>query len=326
MLKLALILMGLVAGCAPSYVGRSLGRLNTLEHDVKGEVFAVDSRTLHIRGFSYDGRGPDAFFYGGKSGTPSEDGFIIPDENGSEKPLGAYRSKDVTLTLPKGVSVKDLRWVSIWCRRFSVDFGNLLIPRGVQYPRPQKIGAFKTLDHDVKSGPIVVVDAQTFLIPNFSYDGTAPGSYEDSDERESKSPVHTSSSHRNRKSKHRSSSRKPITNPFLRAASKRARTSHSSESVEINQARRHQRPSLPNKHASMSSFSRKSAVISRQSASQRPSFPNKHTSKSSFSRKSAVISRQSASRAGHGTNSKKKSNSRQTKNKAAMSLAQKHFG
>jgi len=177
MLALTLTLMGLVAGAAPAYVGKSLGRLAPLDHDVSGEVFAVDSRTLHIRGFSYDGTAPDAFFYGGRSGKPSDDGFIIPDEKGSKKPLGRYRNQDVTITLPKGVSVKDLRWLSIWCRAFTINFGHLMIPRGVQYPRPQKIGALKTLDHNVKSGPIVVVDAQTFLIPSFSYDGTAPDAY-----------------------------------------------------------------------------------------------------------------------------------------------------
>ena len=50
-----------------------------------------------------------------------------------------------------------------------------MIPNDLDYPRPQKIDAFSTNDHDVSSDRIVVVDAQTFLIPNFNYDGAAPG-------------------------------------------------------------------------------------------------------------------------------------------------------
>ena len=58
-----------------------------------------------------------------------------------------------------------------------MNFGHLLLPAGLKYPRPQKITALSTLDHGVRSDRVVVVDAQTFLIPNFSYDGTAPGIY-----------------------------------------------------------------------------------------------------------------------------------------------------
>lgn len=56
-----------------------------------------------------------------------------------------------------------------------IDFGHLMLPRNFEYPRPQKIDALPTFEHGVSSDKIVVVDAQTFLIPNFYYDGTAPG-------------------------------------------------------------------------------------------------------------------------------------------------------
>ncbi|XP_068237883.1 protein Skeletor, isoforms B/C isoform X1 [Palaemon carinicauda] len=157
-----------------AYLGTRIGPLSELQHQVKGEVYAVDSRTLHIRGFSYDGTAPDAFFYAGSSGRPSDAGFIIPDENGGVKPLGRYRNKDVTLTLPDGKTFKDIRWISIWCRAFAIDFGSIAVPTNLDYPRPQKIDALPTLEHGVSSDRIVVVDAQTFLIPNFSYDGAAP--------------------------------------------------------------------------------------------------------------------------------------------------------
>jgi hypothetical protein len=57
---------------------------------------------------------------------------------------------------------------------FQVNFGDVKIPKNLDYPRPQKIDQLNGV-HLVSSDPIVVVDAQTLLIPNFSYDGEAPG-------------------------------------------------------------------------------------------------------------------------------------------------------
>lgn len=41
-------------------------------------VYAVDETTLFIKNFVYDGTGPDAFFWVGKTPRPSPDGYIIP--------------------------------------------------------------------------------------------------------------------------------------------------------------------------------------------------------------------------------------------------------
>lgn len=40
------------------YMGKLLGKLSELHHGVSGEVYAVDSRTLFIKDFTYDGQGP----------------------------------------------------------------------------------------------------------------------------------------------------------------------------------------------------------------------------------------------------------------------------
>lgn len=48
------------------------------------------------------------------------------------------------------------------------------IPYNLDYPKPQKIDSLSGI-HGVSSENIVVVDAQTLLIPGFSYDGEAPG-------------------------------------------------------------------------------------------------------------------------------------------------------
>lgn len=39
--------------------------------------------------------------------------------------LGRYDNKDVLLKLPLGVKVRDLRWLSVWCRRFAVNIVDL---------------------------------------------------------------------------------------------------------------------------------------------------------------------------------------------------------
>ena len=48
-------------------------------HGIKGQVYAVDSRTVFIKGFEYDGQGPDAYFYAG-SGADYASGFLVPNE------------------------------------------------------------------------------------------------------------------------------------------------------------------------------------------------------------------------------------------------------
>lgn len=87
-----------------------------------------------IQDFNYDGTGPDAFFYVGKSGSPSESGVIVPwDENNPEDTLEKASGKEFTLTLPEGYKASELKWFSVWCRKYSVDFGNVYF-KGVVVP------------------------------------------------------------------------------------------------------------------------------------------------------------------------------------------------
>lgn len=55
-----------------------------------------------------------------------------------------------------------------------INFGDVRIPAGVEFPKPARVGALRGV-HGVSSDAVVVVDAQTLLVPNFSYDGEAPG-------------------------------------------------------------------------------------------------------------------------------------------------------
>lgn len=96
-----------------------------MHHAVSGEVYAVDSRTIFIKGFTYDGEGnivklfwsfsvsfstntgPAAYFFVGNSPTPSnKGGYRIRDERGGSGVLKKYRNKDINLTLPEGKTLR----------------------------------------------------------------------------------------------------------------------------------------------------------------------------------------------------------------------------
>ena len=55
-----------------------VGDFQNYAHGINGEVFLKDKNTLLIKEFTYDGAGPDAFFWAGKSQRPSSVGTILP--------------------------------------------------------------------------------------------------------------------------------------------------------------------------------------------------------------------------------------------------------
>jgi hypothetical protein len=147
---------------------------------VAGDVYAVDEQTLFIRNFNYDGQAPDAYFWSSTSAArpSSQDGFIVPDEKGSTKPLERYVNKDVVLRLPEGKTLREIPWLSIWSRQLKSSAGEIMINRReLVIPRPLEIAPLSQLAHGLKSGPITIVDAQTLLVPDFHYDGLGPDAY-----------------------------------------------------------------------------------------------------------------------------------------------------
>lgn len=171
---ICLSLVSLTSASFP-YFGTKIGSLKRLHHAVSGDVYAVDSRTIFVKKFNYDGEAPAAYFYVGNTPKPSNEGaYRLRDERGGTASLTKrYRNKDITLSLPEGITLKDIKWFSVWCDEFAVNFGDVSIPNSLDFPRPQKINNLGGV-HGVKSDNIVIVDAQTLLVPNFSYDGEAP--------------------------------------------------------------------------------------------------------------------------------------------------------
>jgi hypothetical protein len=116
-----------------------MGEFVNIFHDIAGEVYAVSENQLLIKDFTYDGEGPDAFFLAGRDGnkpnpraTTGDIVLAYPD-NGVEYEyldnnipiLPRFNgNKDIILTLPKGITVNDLKWLSVWCRDYKVNFGH----------------------------------------------------------------------------------------------------------------------------------------------------------------------------------------------------------
>ncbi|XP_076250589.1 protein Skeletor, isoforms B/C [Rhynchophorus ferrugineus] len=176
-----LVHIGLSKRHPEPYYGTIIGPLQQFAHGIKGMVYAVDETTIFINGFSYDGTGPDAFFWIGNSPRPSPEGIIIPypeDYRGRDPPvLKAHNNTDIILRLPMGKRIRDIRWLSVWCRRFTVDFGEVFIPPNLEVPKPRVLPEFKRLAHGLRSDNISILDAKTFYIPNLHYDGGGPDAY-----------------------------------------------------------------------------------------------------------------------------------------------------
>lgn len=60
------------------YYGRIIGRLTQYAHGIRGTVYAVDESTIFVKGFAYDGTGPDAYFWVGDTPQPSPEGTLVP--------------------------------------------------------------------------------------------------------------------------------------------------------------------------------------------------------------------------------------------------------
>ena len=121
-----------------SYAKRLLGEFKATVHGVGGRVYLTPKQNqLLIEDFSYDGRGPDAFFWVGTEGVPgSKSSVVLPhpfrgkfyDHRDPKVPrLAASDNEDIYLTLPSYVSAYNVKWISVWCRQYSVDFGHVIL-------------------------------------------------------------------------------------------------------------------------------------------------------------------------------------------------------
>ena len=79
------------------------------------------------------GLGPDAFFYVGKMGTSVSSansiGILIPyPASQAEKALETHNSSKIKLMLTGDLKTNQIGWLSVWCRKFKINFGHVNFP------------------------------------------------------------------------------------------------------------------------------------------------------------------------------------------------------
>lgn len=114
-----------------------VGSLSELFHDVKGDVYTTSDGGIRVQNFFYDGTAPAAYFWAGSTSGPDQNGHILPypftgtfyRSNSMKAPvLGRLSNVTVNLRLPPELPLSDVRWLSVWCRTFRVDFGSIMFP------------------------------------------------------------------------------------------------------------------------------------------------------------------------------------------------------
>lgn len=160
-----------VCGANDGYVGKFIGELNSYHHQVGGDVYAVDERTLLIKKFMYDGNGGDTFFWAGSRPRPGPQGFIVPNELGRTNVLDRYLNKDITLTLPDFKTITEIKWLAIYDLSRLEPFGDIYIPEGFEPPQKIILNKLSSKTREVTSGGVVIADSKTIVIEDFSYTG-----------------------------------------------------------------------------------------------------------------------------------------------------------
>ena len=110
--------------------GVRIGNLSTLFHEVSGTVFAVDSRTLRIDNFRYDGEGPATVYWvnTGSAATPDGIPALTKETCQVDDPLPAFDgTQSVTIELPNDLTLSNIGYFSIWCTAFVAEFGGIAI-------------------------------------------------------------------------------------------------------------------------------------------------------------------------------------------------------
>jgi hypothetical protein len=155
-----------LAGAAPAQTDRSgwHAELSTLAHGVRGVVTVVDSDTIRIDNFYYDGQGIDVRIYLGTADTQAAftNGLSVgPDLVGAP-----YVNASLMMDLPAGETTEDYKAVSVWCVAANANFGS----GSFEHPRTGWQADLITKGHGV-DGIVTIVDHNTIRLDEFDYDG-----------------------------------------------------------------------------------------------------------------------------------------------------------
>jgi electron transfer DM13 len=163
---LALLGTLVFAGVAPAQTDRSgwHAELSTLAHDVRGVVTVVDSDTIRVDNFYYDGNGIEVYFYLGTA--DSQAAFTNGLQIGIDLVGPPFMNASMVIDLPAGESTDDYKAVSVWCVAANANFGS----GKFEHPRTGWQADLVTKGHGV-DGIVTIVDHNTIRLDEFDYDG-----------------------------------------------------------------------------------------------------------------------------------------------------------
>ena len=131
-------------------------------YNVGGQVHLLDDHTIFIIGFSYTGGGPAAYFWVGTQGSPghnneSTTAFLAYPFHGQHFRYHDYpgpsiprmENMNITLTLPPHITTSMVRWLSVWCKPFRANFGQIIFPPVVI--KDMNTSTADSIEHQVSS-------------------------------------------------------------------------------------------------------------------------------------------------------------------------------
>ncbi|XP_071947176.1 protein Skeletor, isoforms B/C-like [Antedon mediterranea] len=179
---IVLLISGVKGQEAVDYFGKEIGdfgQQSTPSYDIQGTVYAINDNKLWLRGFTYNGNAPDAYFWAGTSTSPDDTGSLIPDEIGRTATLRAYDNENFIISLPPGGDISELKWIAVWSQSQSMSFAHVNIATSFVPPSTHNLGhlGFDRLVHDTEADSVEIIDTQTVKFYNLKYDGRGPAAY-----------------------------------------------------------------------------------------------------------------------------------------------------
>jgi Electron transfer DM13 len=157
--------------------GFFLGSLRTLNHLVSGDVFLLSEKVLEIRGFSYDGTAPAAFFWLDTAPNPTSGGRIAADGSPSlgcaattsDPELPSLSNVNQRVEFPGETTIRDYLGgsLSVWCEAFAANFGDLTFPTSIPETALSVVGpeleCSSSTEADSDPADDVATDIPTFI-------------------------------------------------------------------------------------------------------------------------------------------------------------------
>jgi hypothetical protein len=114
---------------------QTLSKMQGTTNSINSEkVIVMDSKTIKIPAFTYDGRGGEVYFFAGEGPQPSSRGFIVPDELGYLAPLGIYDENDVILQIPGDKTVFQIDWLAVYDKKLKKDLAYVIVSQDLNVP------------------------------------------------------------------------------------------------------------------------------------------------------------------------------------------------